>query len=450
MELDLDGLNPQDKSDCNENAPLAARMRPRTLEDVLGQKHLLGADGILRSSIENDDLTSFIFWGPPGCGKSTVASVIANSTSSRFENYSAVTSGIPEVRKVIARAKEQTKISKKKTILFIDEIHRFNKAQQDALLPHVEDGTITLIGATTENPYFEVITPLLSRSKILKFEPLSEEDVRNLIKKALEEKDCGLQSSDIKVAEDAIEYLVQYADGDARRALGSLELAAKYAPRIEGRGKKRTVTLEIAQKAVQERVLSYDKNGDNHYDIISAFIKSVRGSDPDAAVYWLARMLASGEDPKFVARRLVILASEDVGNADPMGLVVATSAMQAVQFVGMPEAQITLSQATTYLACAPKSNASYKAINSAMADVREKRPVDVPVHLRDASYKGAKELGHGKGYLYPHDYADNFIKQEYVPKSTKSKKYYEPAGHGHEAKFKKRLENLWNESEQDT
>ena len=421
--------------------PLAARMRPQTLDEFLGQEHILGPGTLLRAAIEKDDLTSLIFWGPPGCGKSTLASVIAHHTKARFENFSAVTSGVPEMRKAIQRARELRKASGRRTILFVDEIHRFNKAQQDALLPHVEDGTVTLIGATTENPYFEVNSPLISRSRIFVFEPLSDDHIRALVVRAASDTDRGLGGEKIELEEDALAHIVDMAQGDARSALSALELAVKATEPDASTGAK-TVTLKIAEDALQKRVLKYDKGGDNHYDTISAYIKSMRGSDPDAAVYWLARMLAAGEDPKFIARRLVIQAAEDVGNADPMALVVATAAAQAVQFVGLPEAQIPLAQATIYLACAPKSNASYVAISRASKDVVERKGPPVPIHLRDANYPGAKKLGHGKGYLYPHDFPSHHVEQEYVPPGAKSQPYYEPTDHGHEAKFKQRLERL--------
>jgi len=421
--------------------PLAARMRPRTLDEFLGQEHILGADSLLRAAIEADELTSLIFWGPPGCGKSTLASVIANTTKARFENFSAVTSGVPEMRKVIQRAKELRVASGRKTILFVDEIHRFNKAQQDALLPHVEDGTVVLIGATTENPYFEVNSPLISRSRIVRFEPLSDDHIGTLLLRAVSDEERGLGGRNVTLDGDALAHIVDVAQGDARSALSALELAVN-ATSSDPESGVRTVTLGIAEQAVQKRVLRYDKNGDNHYDTISAYIKSMRGSDPDAAVYWLARMLSAGEDPKFIARRLVIQAAEDVGNADPMALVVANAAAQAVGFVGMPEAQIPLAQATVYLACAPKSNASYVAINRANEDVAQRKGPPVPIHLRDTSYPGAKALGHGKGYQYPHDHPGNYVEQDYLPTGAKSRRYYEPTGHGHEAKFKQRLERL--------
>lgn len=421
--------------------PLAARMRPRTLDEFVGQEHIVGPGSLIRRAIETDEVPSLIFWGPAGCGKSTLAAIIAANTSARFENFSAVTSGVPDIRKVIQRAREARKAASRKTILFIDEIHRFNKAQQDALLPHVEDGTVLLIGATTENPYFEVNSPLLSRSRILRFEPLTDEHVRLIVQRALQDSERGLGGMNLVVDPEALDHIIDIAQGDARSALNALELAALAAP-VDPETGARRISLDTAEQAVQKRVLKYDKSGDNHYDTISAFIKSMRGSDPDATVYWLARMLAAGEDPKFIARRIVIQAAEDVGNADPMALVVATAAADAVQFVGMPEAQIPLAQAAIYLACAPKSNASYVAISRANKDVAEKKGPPVPKHLRDSSYPGAKALGHGEGYKYPHDFPGHYVEQQYLPPGAADGPYYEPTDHGHEARFKERLARL--------
>jgi putative ATPase len=415
-------------------------MRPRTLDEFLGQEHILGPGNLLRRAIERDELTSAIFWGPPGCGKSTLAGIIANTSKAAFENFSAVISGIADVRKAVERAAERRKAYGQKTILFVDEIHRFNKAQQDAFLPHVEAGTVVLIGATTENPYFEVNSPLISRSRIFRFERLTNDHLRTLIERAAIDQERGLGALSVEVTSEALDHLVDVANGDARSALNALEMAALTTP--PGDNGVRLITRQIAEEAMQQRVLGYDKTGDNHYDTISAFIKSMRGSDPDAAVYWLARMLHAGEDPKFIARRIVIQAAEDVGNADPMALVVATAAAHAVDFVGMPEAQIPLAQAAIYLACAPKSNASYKAIGAAMKDVANRQPPPVPIHLRDTSYSGAKKLGHGKGYKYPHDFPGGHVEQDYVPEDAKSEPYYVPTDRGHEAKFKKRLEGL--------
>jgi len=430
--------DPKEQSEAG--APLAARMRARTLDEFLGQEHILGPGTVLRRAIERDELTSAIFWGPPGCGKSTLAAIIAHTSRAAFENFSAVTSGVADVRKAIERAAERRKARNQKTILFVDEIHRFNKAQQDAFLPHVEKGTIVLIGATTENPFFEVNSPLISRSRIFKFEALSNDQVREIVRRALEDEERGLGQIKVEVEPAAIEHIVDVAAGDARNALNALEMAVLTTPPDED-GVRR-VTLAIAEEAIQQRVLNYDKSGDNHYDTISAFIKSMRGSDPDAALYWLARMLHAGEDPRFIARRIVIQAAEDVGNADPMALVVATAAAHAVEYVGMPEAQIPLAQAAIYLACAPKSNASYVGISRAMKDVTERQPAPVPIHLRDANYPGAARFGHGKGYKYPHSYPGGYVPQEYVPEDAKSGPYYEPTDRGHEAKFRKRLEEL--------
>jgi putative ATPase len=428
-----------DTTGLQGNEPLASRMRPKNLDEFAGQEHILGPGSLLRRAIEKDELTSVIFWGPPGCGKSTLAGIIAASTKAHFESFSAVISGIAEVRKAIEKATDRYKMLGKKTILFVDEIHRFNKAQQDAFLPHVEAGTIVLIGATTENPYFEVNSPLVSRSRIFRFEALSDEHIRKLILRAIEDKERGLGEYNVQIDDDALEHFVDVSNGDARNILSGLELAAlTTTPDEHG---IRHINLKIAEEAVQKRVLKYDKDGDNHYDVISAFIKSMRGSDPDAALYWMARMISAGEDVRFIARRIVIAAAEDVGNADPMALVVAMAAAQASDFIGFPEARIPLAQAVVYIACAPKSNASYVGIKRAMDDVSKMKPASVPVHLRDASYSGAKKLGHGKGYKYPHDYPGGYVEQEYVPESAKSMKYYEPTDRGHEAKFKKRLED---------
>ncbi|MFA6666055.1 MAG: replication-associated recombination protein A [Armatimonadota bacterium] len=420
--------------------PLAARMRPRTLSDFVGQEHIVGVGKLLRRAIETDELRSAIFWGPPGCGKSSLASIIAKTSRYHFENFSAVISGVPEIRKVIERAKERKKFYGQQTILFVDEIHRFNKAQQDAFLPHVEDGSVILIGATTENPYFEVNSPLISRSRIFKFEHLTDEQIGVILQTALKDTERGLGNWRICIEEDALAHLVDTGNGDARTALNALELAALTTP--PGKDGERHITLQVAEEAVQQRSLNYERDGDNHYDVISAFIKSMRGSDPDAALYWLARMIHAGENPRFIARRIVIQAAEDVGNADPLALVVATSAAHAVEYVGMPEARIPLAQAAIYLACAPKSNASYMGINRAMQDVAEKRAEPVPVHLRDTSYRGAKKLGHGKGYKYPHDHPGGWVEQDYLPEGIKSQTYYQPTQNGREAGIKDRLERL--------
>jgi len=420
--------------------PLAARMRPRSLDEFVGQEHIVGPGKLLRRAIEADEVGSGIFWGPPGCGKSSLAAIIAETTKSFFEKYSAVTSGVADIRRVIRDATQRRKLYGQSTILLVDEIHRFNKAQQDAFLPHVENGTIVLIGATTENPYFEVNSPLISRSRIFRFEQLTNEQVERIIRMALEDEERGLGGWNVEVDDQAMAHLVNIANGDARGGLNALEMAALTVP-PDKKG-RRLVTLEIAEEAIQQRALKYDKDGDNHYDVISAFIKSMRGSDPDAALYWLARMIYAGEDPRFIARRIVIQAAEDVGNADPMALTVATAAAHAVEYVGMPEAQIPLAQATIYLACAPKSNASYVGISRALKDVTEKRAEPVPIHLRDTNYRGAARLGHGKGYKYPHDHPENWVEQQYMPDGVKSEPYYEPSDNGREAEIKKRLDAL--------
>lgn len=420
--------------------PLAARMRPQTLDDFIGQEHITGPGKLLRRSIEADEISSAIFWGPPGCGKSSLATVIAKTSKSNFENFSAVISGVAEIRKIIERARQRKKLYGHKTILFVDEIHRFNKAQQDAFLPHVEDGTITLIGATTENPYFEVNSPLISRSRIFRFEALGDPQIERILQAAIADKKRGLGEWNVVMDDEAIAHVVNISNGDARTALNALEIAALTVP--PGEDGIRLITLQVAEDALQHRALKYDRDGDNHYDVISAFIKSMRGSDPDAALYWLARMIYAGEDPKFIARRIVIQASEDIGNADPMALVVANAAAHAVEFVGLPEARIALAQAAVYLACAPKSNAAYLGINRALKDVAEKRAEPVPMHLRDSSYRGAGKLGHGKGYKYPHDYPGHWVDQQYLPDDIAAQTYYEPTENGREAKMKEYLQSI--------
>ncbi len=420
------------------DAPLAARMRPRNLEEFVGQESVVGPGTLLRRSIERDQLQSAIFWGPPGSGKSTLAQIIARATLGHFENFSAVTSGVADIRRVIAGSKERRRISGKRTLLFIDEIHRWNKAQQDALLPHVEDGTVILIGATTENPFFEVNAPLLSRSRLFRFERLSDATVRNLLERALIDHERGLGGMRLTADPEALDFLAQIAGGDARFALGALEAAALNCPAdAEGR---RFLTLATAEEGAQARVLAYDKTGDEHYDTISAFIKSIRGSDPDAGLYWLAKMLLAGEDIKFIARRLVILASEDIGNADPLALVIANAAAQTVMFIGMPEAQLTLSQTVCYLAAAPKSNAATIAIGRATEELRSHGSRPVPVPLRDGHYPGGKSLGHGVGYLYPHDFPNHHVEQQYLPDGVEGLPFYEPTEEGTEAKLKRRME----------
>jgi putative ATPase len=431
-----EGPSPQESA---ASAPLAARMRPRSLEEFVGQRQIVGPGTLLRRAIERDQVPSAIFWGPPGCGKSTLAMLIARHTKAHFDTFSAVLSGVADVRKAIEAARQRRKALGHRTILFVDEIHRFNKAQQDAFLPHVEDGTIILIGATTENPYFEVNTPLLSRARIFRFESLTAADVAEMLDRALVDRERGLGELSVRLTAEARDHLVNLANGDARSALNALETAAwAAAPDAEG---VRTVTLELAEEAMQQRALAYDREGDQHYDIISAFIKSMRGSDPDAAVYWLHRMLESGEDPRFLCRRMVIHAAEDVGMADPQALLVAAAAAHALEFVGLPEAQIPMTQAAIYIATAPKSNAVVRAIYKVKEDLKERPQGPVPVHLRDTSYKGSKRLGHGKGYKYAHDYPGGYVPQEYIPEGAASGPYYEPTENGYEAEVRKRLDD---------
>ncbi|NIN67271.1 MAG: AAA family ATPase [Anaerolineae bacterium] len=418
-----------------KEAPLAVRMRPRTLDEMVGQEHIIGPGKLLRRAIEADRLGSIILWGPPGTGKTSLASVIANTTESAFEAMSAVTAGVKELRQLIAAAKNRRVLSGVRTILLVDEIHHFTKTQQDALLPHVEDGLITLIGITTENPYFEVIGALVSRSRIFRLEPLTEEEVSVIVKRALGDAKRGLGGRDVELHDDALAHMVRVAGGDARIALNALELAAETTEADE-EGVIR-VTLEIAEDSIQRRALLYDKDGDAHYDTISAFIKSVRGSDPDAALYWLAKMIYAGEDPRFIARRMIVLASEDIGNADPQALTVATSAAQALEWVGLPEAQYNLAQAAIYLATAPKSN-SAGAYFKALADVEEQGIVEVPDHLKDSS-RDREALGHGEDYKYPHQYPEHFVPQQYLPEELQGRRYYEPSDQGYEKEIKRRL-----------
>jgi putative ATPase len=414
--------------------PLASRMRPESLEDFVGQEHILGKDQLLYRMIQADRITSILLYGPPGTGKTTLARIIAHTTQSNFVQLNAVVSGVKDIREVLDQARESLGLYGKRTILFIDEIHRFNKSQQDALLPSVEDGLVILIGATTENPYFEVNGPLVSRSRIFRLHRLGEEAILTLLKRALTDQEKGLGKQPIHADPNALEYLAKLADGDARNALNALELAALTTE--PGEDGVIFIDLETAQACIQKRVVQYDKDGDNHYDHASAFIKSIRGSDPDAALYWMAKMLWAGEDPKFIARRILISASEDVGNADPQALDVAVNAFRATEIVGMPEARIHLAQAVTYLACAPKSNASYMGIRRALSDIQNKRSGDVPTPLKDASYKGAKSMGHGDGYLYPHDYDNHYVKQAYLPEGLEHVRYYYPTELGYEKKLK--------------
>ena len=423
-------------------APLAVRMRPQTPEELVGQQHFFGPGKLLRRMIDADRLQSAIFYGPPGTGKTSLAEVIAGRLSAAFEQMNAAMVGVKEVRECLQRAKDRLLTTKQRTVLFLDEVHRFNRAQQDVLLPDVENGVVVLIGATTENPFFALNAPLVSRSQIFKFEPLSEEEIITLLVRAIADKDRGMGRYKLTVTDEALAHWAKTSDGDARRALMALEIGVlsqvknPLAPPEEAG--TLVVDLAVAEESIQQKAIVYDGTGDEHYDAASAFIKSMRGSDPDAAIYWMARMLEAGEDPRFVARRAVICAAEDVGNADPMALVLAVAAMHATEFVGMPEARIPLAEAVTYIACAPKSNAADTAIDAAMPDVRENRTLPVPKHLRDASYKGAKQLGHGEGYKYAHSYEEGVAPQDYL---GVDKTYYQPTEHGHEAKLKARLEH---------
>ena len=407
-----------------KQVPLAERIRPETLEDFVGQEHIIGKGKILRKMIENDKLISLIFWGPPGSGKTTLARIIAHLTKSHFVQFSAVTSGIADVKKVVKEAKTRLKIYNQRTILFIDEIHRFNKTQQDTFLPHVEDGTITLIGATTENPSFEVIGPLLSRTRIFTLKRLTPPEIKKILNRAIKDKNKGLGQYKIKISPQALDLIIEGSNGDARIALNAVEVAVETThPDKEG---IHYINLKTAEEALQSKALLYDRAGEEHYNVISAFIKSMRGSDPDAALYWLARMIEAGENPRFIARRMVIFASEDVGNADPQALSVATAAAQAVEFVGMPEAQINLAQAVTYLASAPKSNASYAGLLLAKEDVKKTLNLPVPLHLRNPATSLMKKLGYGKDYKYPHNFPGGKVEQEYLPKALGKRKYYRP------------------------
>ena len=427
------------------SGPLASRMRPTTLDEVVGQQHIVGKDKLLYRAIKADKLSSIIFYGPPGTGKTTLAKVIAHTTSAEFMQINATSAGKKDMEEVVEQAKANQGLYQKKTILFIDEIHRFNKGQQDYLLPFVEDGTIILIGATTENPYFEVNGALLSRSVIFELKKLSADDIKTLIKRALTDKEKGMGAYDAQIDDDALDFLADVSNGDARAALTAIELGVLTTDRAEDGIIH--ITIDVASECIQKRVISYDKKGDNHYDTISAFIKSMRGSDPDAAVYYLARMLYAGEDVKFIARRIMILASEDIGNADPMAMVVASSAAAAVERVGMPEAQIILSQAVTYMACAPKSNAAYNAISEAMRVVKETKTPPVPAHLQDAHYGAAEKLGHGVGYKYAHDYPNHYVKQQYLPDGLTDQVFYKPSDIGYEAKIQEYFKKIHSGSD---
>ena len=425
--------------------PLPARLRPRTIDEVVGQQHIIGKDKLLYRAIKADKLGSIIFYGPPGTGKTTLAKVIANTTSAEFTQINATVAGKKDMEAVVQQAKETLGMYQKKTILFVDEIHRFNKGQQDYLLPFVEDGTVTLIGATTENPYFEVNGALISRSSIFELQPLHKEDIKNLLRRAVYDTEKGMGSYQAVIDEEALEFLADISGGDARNALNAVELGILTTERsADG---QIHITLDVASECIQKRVVRYDKTGDNHYDTISAFIKSMRGSDADAAVFYLAKMLYAGEDIKFIARRIMICAAEDVGNADPMALTVAVSAAQAAEQIGMPEAQIILSQAVLYVATAPKSNSACNAIFNAMEYVK-KYKTTVPVHLQDAHYKGAQKLGHGIGYKYAHDYPNHYVQQQYLPEEIREEVFYEPGDNGKEKEIKEWLKFIRKEGGQ--
>lgn len=429
------------KSTMEKESPLASRLRPSTLEEVVGQQHIIGKDKLLYRAIQADKLGSVIFYGPPGTGKTTLARVIANTTSANFSQINATVAGKKEMEEIVKEAKDSLGMYGKKTILFVDEIHRFNKAQQDYLLPFVEDGTLILIGATTENPYFEVNGALLSRSRVFELKPLEKADIKELIHRGVYDQNKGMGSYHAVIDEEAEEFLADAANGDARAALNAVELGILTTERSPADGKIH-INIEVAQECIQKRAIRYDKAGDNHYDTVSAFIKSMRGTDPDAAVYYLARMLYVGEDIKFIARRIMICAAEDVGNADPQALVVAVAASQAVERIGMPEAQIILAEAVTYVASAPKSNAACNAVFEAMEAVKTQRTMPIPVHLQDAHYKGSAKLGHGQGYLYAHDYPGHYVKQQYLPDGMEGTVFYSPTENGYERKIREHLNSL--------
>lgn len=433
-------------NNMEKEAPLAARMRPTTLEEVVGQRHIIGEDKLLYRAIKADKLSSVIFYGPPGTGKTTLAKVIANTTSAQFTQINATAAGKKDMEEVIAGAKDAMGMYGKKTVLFIDEIHRFNKGQQDYLLPFVEDGTVVLVGATTENPYFEVNGALISRSIIFELKPLEKEDIKQLLLRAVYSEEKGMGAYDAVIEDEALDFLADAVGGDARLALNAIELGIMTTQR--GEDGKIHIDLGTASECIQKRVIKYDKTGDNHYDTISAFIKSMRGSDPDAAVYYLAKMLYAGESVTFIARRIMICAAEDVGNADPNALTVAVSASLAVERVGMPEAQIILSQAVSYVATAPKSNAAVNAISDAMQTVRETGNLPVPPHLQDSHYKGSARLGRGIGYLYAHDFPNHYVKQQYLPYELSGKEFYRPSGNGYEVKIREHMRRIRAEAQE--
>ena len=428
-----------------KNAPLADRMRPRTFDEFVGQEHVVGIDRVLRRAIQADRLPSFILWGPPGSGKTTLARLIAGVTQASFQSVSAVTSGVADLRRIVSEARDRSGMHQEKTILFVDEIHRFNKSQQDVILPHVEDGTVTFIGATTENPSFEVNAPLLSRCRVFALQNLTPEEADKIIRSALADDQRGLGELGLELEQPALEHLIDIANGDARVALNALETAAFATGVVEG---ATTIDLATISDALQRRSPLYDKAGERHYDTISAFIKSVRGSSPDGALYWLARMIESGEDPLFIARRLVILAAEDIGLAQPEALAIAVAAQQAVHFLGMPEARIPLAEVTVYLAAAPKSNSAYMALEQALADVRQRAGEPVPLHLRNAVTGLMRNMGYGKGYQYAHDHPGHFVEQDFLPPSLKDRRYYQPTEEGSEKEIVERLKEWWRDGEQ--
>ncbi len=427
----------EEETNREQARPLASRMRPRSLDEFYGQRHILGEGRLLRRMLDADRLGSVIFYGPPGIGKTSLAELMARHTKRRFRRLNATGAGVKEVRELLTEAGNALSADGTQTVVFIDELHRFSRSQQDILLPDVESGTISLIGATTANPFFSLVAPLISRSQIFEFRELDTTDLLQLMNAALQNSERGLGKHNVNVEDDALELIATLSDGDARRSLMALEIAV-----LSVAATTKNVDRTVAQESLQKRVIRFDPNGDDHYDVASAFIKSIRGSDPDASLYWLARMLESGEDPRFIARRLVISASEDIGNADPQGLLIATAAFQATETIGMPECRITLAQATTYLACAPKSNAAYKAIEAALLDVRTNSVLPVPMHLRDGHYKGAEKLGHGVGYQYAHDSDEGWVEQDYlgVPRQ-----YYEPVSRGHEVQFRVWVDKLRNQ-----
>jgi putative ATPase len=438
--LDLFSVGTQ--SDVEASAPLAERMRPRIIAEYVGQPHLLGEGSLLKRSIEEDKLFSMIFWGPPGSGKTTLARILANETKSYFVGFSAVLSGVKEIRSVIDDARGLWEAKKKKTILFVDEIHRFNKAQQDAFLPHVESGLITLIGATTENPSFEVIAPLLSRTRVLLLKSFSEDDLITIVNRALKDEHRGLGMLSIKVDSDVIRYIVSLADGDARSALNNLEAITSVVQNLSP--EKRIITMKLAEEALLKKALLYDKDGEEHYNLISAFHKSLRGSDPDAALYWLGRMLAAGEDPLYVARRMIRFASEDIGNADPQALTIAVAAQQAFHFIGLPEGELALAQTAAYLATAPKSNSLYTGFGKVKEIINKTGYLPVPLHIRNAPTKLMRELDYGKDYKYAHDYNDAYVPQEYLPDKLLGQKFYQPKVIGYEKTIKERMD-IWEQ-----